>query len=176
MAQGGAEAVLRALMSSDEYRSHQVDELFLQFLNRHADPDGLRGFVAALDAGATLDSVRSSIAGSEEYYRDHGGTSDGFLEALYGNPNALNREIDSNGREFFGAQLSAGVSRSAVAEGLFHSAEGLSAVVQGLYHHLLHRDADAAGLAGFTAALSHGASEGQVIDALVGSPEFAARS
>jgi hypothetical protein len=175
MAHGGAEAVLRGIMSSDEYRAHQVDKLFQRFLHRSADPAGLSGSLAALRAGATLEAVRAGVVGSAEYFNTRGGgTEAGFLAALY--QDGLGRQIDPTGLAGMSARLSAGASRAAVADSLFHSAEGLAEVVQGLYQRFLHRDADAGGTAGFVAALSHGATEEQVIAALVGSPESASRA
>src|SRR5262249_54546838 len=66
-----------------EYFHAQVQALYQQLLQRSADATGLAAWMEALQDGANLEQVAAAIAGSPEYYQLHGGSADGFLQALY---------------------------------------------------------------------------------------------
>jgi hypothetical protein len=102
------------------------------------------------------------------------------LAGLY--QNILGRQADAVGFDFWGQTQSHGESLGAVALQLITSAEGKQAGyslngdiahdVDTLYRAVFHRDADAGGLAYWTAALQHGATLSQVADGFVSSIEM----
>jgi acyl dehydratase len=63
-------------------------------------------------------------------------------------------------------------SAASVVNRLLASAEAEQALVQSDFQQWLHRPADAAGLQSFQQTLAHGATEADVIAALLGSPEY----
>jgi hypothetical protein len=68
--------------------------------------------------------------------------------------------------------LSLGTPTAVVASAIARSAEGSAALVNGLYHRYLGRDADAAGLAGFVSFLQNGGSLENVSQAILASSEY----
>jgi hypothetical protein len=175
LAQGlGRNQVVGLIEASGEYRTDQVEGLYAHLLHRSADAGGLNAFVTFLGAGGTMEQAATLIAGSTEYFQNRGGgTSDGFLDALY--QDALNRQVDAAGRAIFDQALAGGASPSEVAAAIFGSGEYLQDLVQGFYGHFLHRPADAGGLNGFAGALSQGARDQDVIAAILASGEYGNR-
>jgi hypothetical protein len=115
--------------------------------------------------------MEAMVAGSAEYFQTRGGgTTDGFLDALYAD--ALGRGLDSTGRADWDQALASGVSPAEVATAIFASTEFLQDVVQGFYQSFLHRPADATGLGVWVSALQRGMSDDQVIAGIVGSAEY----
>jgi hypothetical protein len=68
--------------------------------------------------------------------------------------------------------LSLGTPTAIVANAIARSAEGSAALVNGLYHRFLGRDADAGGLAGFVGYLQAGGTLEGVSQAILASPEY----
>jgi hypothetical protein len=97
-----------------------------------------------------------------------------FICALY--QDVLGRTADASGLSTFQAQLSAGTSRSTVAEELLTSTEYRQDLIASYYQQYLGRPADAGGLATFLDLFSQGASAESIQAAIIGSAEFANRS
>jgi hypothetical protein len=70
------------------------------------------------------------------------------------------------------ADLNLGTPAATVANAIARSAEGLGALVNGLYHRFLGRDTDAGGLAGFVSYLQAGGTLEGVSEAILASPEY----
>jgi hypothetical protein len=157
------------LVSSGEFLSQEVQQLYLTYLGRPADLGGLNAFVASLSHGGTVEQVKATIIGSPEYFSRAGGTNIGFVTAMY--HDLLGRDPDA-GAAIWTTRLNAGMSRPSAALGIIKSLEGMTYLVQTLYQRYLHRQADAGGIAGFTAALSRGMHDEQVISTLVASNEY----
>jgi uncharacterized protein (TIGR03118 family) len=167
-------AVATAILSSAEYRMVVVQQIYTSLLHRPADASGLSTFTNFLAGGGTVEQVEAVITGSTEYLQSRGGgTTDGFLTALY--QDALNRAVDTSGRSSFDQALANGLSRAQVATIIFSSTEYQQDLVQSYYQRFLRRAADSGGLAGFTAALQQGARDQQIIAIIVGSDEYTAR-
>jgi Domain of unknown function (DUF4214) len=60
--------VSAAFLTSQEYRTNLVEDDYMTFLQRQADPGGLQTWVGALNAGITDQQVLASIFGSTEGY------------------------------------------------------------------------------------------------------------
>jgi protocatechuate 3,4-dioxygenase beta subunit len=172
--------VVHAIEQSYEYRADEVNAIYVSLLGRQADPVGLSANISLLinlsnipGTGDPLLQIEANIEGSDEYFAKHGGSIGGFLTALY--HDNLGRTADAGGAAFFGGQLARGVSRTLVAKEILFSQESEQDLVNGLYVRFLHRQADAGGLAGFVAALQHGAHVDDIITALMASGEYFAK-
>jgi uncharacterized delta-60 repeat protein len=194
LAAGGTpEQVAAGIVDSTEFRTVEVQNLYMQYLHRAADQTGLTIFVNALAGGATFEQISAALVGSPEYFQNRGGgTNDGFLSALY--QDALGRAIDPAGQAGFSAALANGVTTAQVAAIIFNSPEYQQVLVEGYYQKYLHRSADAAGLAFFTSQFGQttrtqqpifaGDQLGQsgqtrdedIIAQIVGSPEYFAKN
>jgi hypothetical protein len=58
-------------LSSDEYRTDLIQSYYQRFLNRAADPGGLKTFIGALQSGVSDEQVITAIVGSREYLSVH---------------------------------------------------------------------------------------------------------
>jgi hypothetical protein len=163
-------AVAGAILASNQYRSDLVTSYYETFLGRVPDSSGLAYWVAQLAAGARDESVIAAILGSGEFYTSSGGTSGGFVHALY--EDLLGRAPESGGLSYWESQLSSGLSRGALAGAVLASTEHRSDLVNGYYETFLGRVPDSSGLAHWVAQLNAGAKDESVIAAIVGSSEF----
>ncbi|HLJ96708.1 MAG TPA: DUF4214 domain-containing protein, partial [Gemmataceae bacterium] len=162
--------VVQSILGSPEYQTRIVEQFYQDYLGRMADTAGLNNDLSALAAGATTDQIKASILGSDEYNQRAGGTSNGFVSALYhdllgraGNPSEVQGWTQSE---------AAGVSRTSLASLFIETTEANQYLVQNFYQKYLHRSADVAGLNAFVQAREHGATEEAVITALVASDEY----
>jgi hypothetical protein len=160
------------LQNSDAYRGAEVTNVFETILRHAPGPDGLTAGIHYLNAGGTIEGLKSFLYGSTEYYQNIGGnTNSGFLSALY--QGILGRSIDpgalSNGLSY----LAAGGSRSALASYLESTNEGVKQTVQTIYMAYLRRYPTFDEINANTTALMAGAMTDQsLIAALIGSPEY----
>ncbi len=163
-----------ALENSDEYRLDEVSALYQRYLNRPADPaadPGVAGMVTFLRTGGTVEQLAAIIVASPEFFRDSGGTNDGFLDNLYGLALGAGRTIDAPTRPVVDAMLQAGtLTRQQMAAVVFASDEYHRDVVKGIYLQFLERPVDPTGLAGWTMGLDMGLTDGDVIAMIVGTP------
>jgi autotransporter-associated beta strand protein len=166
--------VVLGIEQSLEYRMDLVDRLYATFLHRAPDPTGMNGFLGMFTVGGTVEQAEASISGSPEYFQMRGGgTTDGFLDALY--HDALGRAVDPTGRAGFDQAFTAGATPGAVAGVIFTSDEYRADLVQGWYQQYLHRPADTAGLESFVSALRQGTRDEAALAAIVGSDEYFAK-
>jgi len=165
------QAVVEAILSSNEYRTNEVQHLYQAYLKRAADPGGLTTFVTILNGGGTNEQVATALAGSQEFSQTQGGgTNAGFLNALY--QDALGRPVDANGLAAWENALAQSTTRGQVATAIFGSSEYRQDLVQNFYERFLHRPADMGGLATFTNLLASGAPDEALIAQLVESLEY----
>ncbi|HEX7446367.1 MAG TPA: DUF4214 domain-containing protein, partial [Pirellulales bacterium] len=102
--------VIDFFLSSPEYLNHLVTCMYENFLGRAPDQGGLQFFVAQLSAGAASEGaaggdeqeVLSEIIGSQEFYAKAGGTSQGFVDAMY--RDVLGRQADTGGEAYWTGQ------------------------------------------------------------------------
>jgi hypothetical protein len=129
--------VALSLAGSAEYRSHQVDDTFGQYLHRQPTPAEEAQNISFPTAGGTVEQMAAQLAGSSEYLQKAGGTFDDFLSAFY--QDALDRAVDSAGRAAFDQAAAAGATRADIALAILSSDEYKGDLVHGLYQRLLDR-------------------------------------
>lgn len=155
----------------DENRQY-VATLYNDLLGRSPDLAGLDYWTAKLDAGASRDSLVSSIVYSDEFlYR--------LVDATYNE--ILGRESEPGGRDYWIQRLASGMQWEDLQINLLVSEEyfiahgsNVTDYVTGVYNDVLERDPDAAGLAFYVAAIENGASRIAVATNVVRSPEASA--
>jgi hypothetical protein len=159
------------ITQSLEYRTLEVEQLYQTFLGRPADAQGLRDDVVALGAGVTTDQIKAEILGSDEYFALRAsGSMTGFFSALY--MDVLGRSATPSEIQAWILGEPADASRTALASLFVNSMEANKFFVQGLYQKYLHRSPDSDGLNGFIQSRGSGATEEDVIAAILGSDEY----
>jgi cyclophilin family peptidyl-prolyl cis-trans isomerase len=163
--------ITTAVLTSNEGRTHEVENLYQTYLNRQADPTGLDLSTRFLQAGGTLQEVRAVIVGSNEYFQNRAqSNNNSFLTDVY--HDALGRGVDAVGQSLGGQALAAGMDRTKVARVVLNSPEGEQFQVQAYYASLLRRTADSVGMTASTAALASGMSEERIVIAIAASDEY----
>ncbi|HVX15512.1 MAG TPA: DUF4214 domain-containing protein [Pirellulales bacterium] len=76
-------AIAQTIADSPEARTFIVDNAYQTYLGRAPDAGGLSFWLSQLSAGMSDEVFVSLIASSAEYYADNGGTSSGYITALY---------------------------------------------------------------------------------------------
>ncbi len=155
--------------------------LYKNVLNRAADAGGLAGWTAQLAARTTRESVVLGFSESAEYQGNMDAGTRGFATAVqnsaaYGQlfrmyAATLNRAPDVAGFEAWVDTLAGGQALASVAAGFVASSEFQSVYgalsdtqfVTLLYNNVLHRGADAAGLAHWTAELASGKTRESIV-------------
>jgi hypothetical protein len=169
----------------------EVYRLYEGALGRVPDPEGLAGWVTALNNGTSLQAVADGFVGSAEFKATYGSLNNtAFITLLY--ENVLHRAADPNGLTGWLGYMAQGHSQSDVLLGFTESAEDIAdlstpvqhglwvgdpnaAEVARLYDTTLERRPDLAGLTGWTQALDSGAASLlQVVQGFVNSAEFQA--
>jgi hypothetical protein len=141
-----------------EFFGREVDDLYVRYLHRPADPGGLLGGVVFLEGGGTGRQLALTLMASPEYYARAGGTPDGFLRALYAD--ALGRDIDPGTLAAGEAAFAAGAgARVAVANVVLSSPEYRRDVAADFFAGYIGRPPRADELAAVENALVGGMSE-----------------
>lgn len=131
--------VVQAFVTSVEYRSLLVAEQYRTFLRRETDAGGLRFWVNFLGIGGVIEDLKALILGSEEYFRNAGGTNDGYLTQLY--RDLFSRDIDAGGRTYWLGLLNGGsLSRAQLAQVFVTVKETLDTLNAGFIRTYLRRD------------------------------------
>jgi Domain of unknown function (DUF4214) len=144
--------VVQGFLSSLEYRTDAVENLYQTYLHRNGDTSGLNAFVNYLGQGGTIKEVAAIMLSSQEYFQVRGGGNiNGFLQAIYND--VLKRAPDSLGLQSFTSALNNGVSRMQVAQLILDSPEATNLEVTQLYKEFLRRNPDPAGQTAFDNAL-----------------------
>jgi hypothetical protein len=181
LSHGGTDQQLEAtLFGSTAYFQNQggatnsgfLSALYMGVLHRSIDPGAEQFYSQQLSDGLTRTEAAATVIGSGE-------SENLIVNSLY--QQYLHRAADSGGLSAFSSALQSGAPTESVIVALVGSSEYAQKVagdpnqlyVQQLYVDLLHRSADSAGLAHFTAALDSGAmTRQQLVDAILGSAEY----
>ncbi|OHC11958.1 MAG: hypothetical protein A2002_12050 [Pseudomonadales bacterium GWC1_66_9] len=101
--------------------------LYEAFFDRSADIDGAEYWLGQLEAGAvSLTDIANGFQNSEEFQANGELDDSAFVELLY--ENALDREADEAGKDFWVEQLEGGVSRADVAISIVGSPEAAETI------------------------------------------------
>jgi hypothetical protein len=98
---------------SPEYYAHVVDALYRATLGRPADAGALQAGAMFLATGGSQAELKALLYGSPEYLQKAGGTTHGFLAALF--PDVTGQPLDGATEGLLDGLLAAGVSRTALA-------------------------------------------------------------
>jgi hypothetical protein len=158
-----------AIQNSVEYRTRQIQAMYQKYLGRSSDAAGLGAHLLYISGGGSWDALRATFLSSNEYYRRAGGTTDGFLAALY--RDVMGRAIDAVGQREY-TRLMRNENREAVAKRLLATDEALDKEVADVYDALLERAANAREIDFYANQLSRGAREDHIIAAFIASPEY----
>ncbi|HEV3339981.1 MAG TPA: DUF4214 domain-containing protein, partial [Pirellulales bacterium] len=93
------QVLVGAFLGSPEYNQHLVQGIYVDFLRRPADAQGLFFWSDELEAGVDEKVVLANIVGSDEYFADAGGNVTGWVNALY--RDLLGRPADAGGLAFW---------------------------------------------------------------------------
>lgn len=107
-------------VTDDNYQA--IAALYDAFNDRLPDENGLGYWVGQLQSGISLSAVASSFAASPEFSQATTGFSNGELvDFMY--ENTLDRAADDSGKDYWTAQLDAGLSKSDLLLGFSESSE-----------------------------------------------------
>jgi virginiamycin B lyase len=165
--------VVIGIETSQEYRLRLIDNLYSTILGRHADGTGAAFFLQQLQSGATVEQIKSQIFGSVEYFQHSGGTSIGFLSALY--KNVLGRGVDAVGARAGSMALAAGATPAAVALEVLDSQEAANVLVTGMYGQFLERKPEPVALGQWKSLLKSGTTDETLLAGIAASDEFFAK-
>jgi hypothetical protein len=173
--------VVQGIQGSLEYRTKLVNDTYLQYLGRRADPQGLQmglsilaGTPLYVGAAPGLVQLRLRLLSSPEYFQNRGGnTNAGFVAALF--QDVVGRPVDPANLARYLGQLAGGTPRASVASQVLTSVEGTEHTVDTYFRLYLRRPADRPALDGFGGALRRGTKEEDVIRAIVASAEYFGR-
>jgi hypothetical protein len=118
---GGATS---AQVPADPFEA-QVARLYDTLFDRAPDSEGLAFWAGALRGGTALGAVADGFVASPEVQGRYGGLGDAdFVNALY--RNALDREADAAGRDFWTGALQRGSDRGDVVQAISEAPEHVS--------------------------------------------------
>jgi hypothetical protein len=163
----------RSMEASAEGIDTQIRRSYLAILDRTPDPGGLAAWHAFLAGGGTTRALEANLAGSPEFFAGAGGTNADFVAEAY--LELLGRTADSAGSTFWQNALAAGASRTAVAQAMMDSVEGLTVQITRIYLLALGRVPDLAGGTFWAPQVRFG-DRRFVLAALTASDEFFALS
>jgi hypothetical protein len=170
----GAEssALARGLASSDEWAGRRVDDLYVEILDRPADPGGRAHWVAAIERGLLLEDVAAHLFSSPEYRSATDGDG-AWIDALY--LDLLGRPSDPGGRAHWLGHLAGGTTRYSVARSFYASRESRRDRVAARFQEVLGRPPDPAGHTHWSTRLLT-IGDVDLAAALASSPEFHLRA
>jgi hypothetical protein len=153
----------------NEFRTLEVQDLYSQYLHRAADPLGLNGGIAFLRSGGTVEQLAAFLAGSDEYFRSRGASSNQSWEDALAQ-DSLRRPIDSTLRATMESAFAQGMSRSEITAIILNSDEYRRDLVEIFYMRFLDRDVDSLGLNNALEALNIGWTDERVMAGIMGEP------
>ncbi|SHF53414.1 Cysteine-rich secretory protein family protein [Lampropedia hyalina DSM 16112] len=174
-------AIVNSFFSSAEYQDGitPVTRLYFAYFDRVPDYAGLQHWIAAYQAGESLQAISQQFAQSVEFVQTYGNLNDAeFVDLVY--RNVLGRAPEPQGNVFWLQALQQGLLRGQVMTQFSESDEyrqrtAASVQVSMMYMGLLRRSPDAAGFAEWVARLNQGQSVLGLIQGFIDSPEYLGR-
>jgi streptogramin lyase len=163
--------------AAHEYYTDLVQSFYQLYLKRAEGPgdgNGPANMVNFLAAGGTVEQLRAGFTSSAEYFSTRaGGTSSGFINALYLDAfNTPNRLTSDPGAQSFKQQLDNGtLNRAQVSAAIFSSTEFEDDLEQGFYTQFLNRSGSSGELNAWASQLAAGATDQFIIAQILGSLE-----
>lgn len=161
--------IAQSFMVSDERRGGIVDSLYRQYIGRAADQAGLRYWIGMWSATGGPEHVQAGIIGSNEYYRQAGGTDGGWVSALY--RNILGRDVDQDGLDYW-TQYIQTHSKQSVVLGFVTSDEYRLGMIKGWYQQYLGRELDDAGAQFWLKQMKNGLKQEAIQNGILASAEY----
>jgi predicted outer membrane repeat protein len=172
---GSPMSVVQMIESSLPYKNVEVQTIFERYLGRLPSGQELQSSLTMLLKGATLEQVAAGIIGGSEFFNQHGGSNETFLDGLF--EDALNRLPSSTEVASFEQQLAGKGTRSQVALEVLMTREYLTDMVVANVQSLLGRAPTSTEIAFYVKELANGGRDQLVLSQILGSKEaFAARS
>ena len=153
--------------------SAEINQYYLLYLGRPAEPTGLAGWVNYVSHGGRIEDVLNLIFGSIKYFQKHGNTPSGYVQALY--QDVLGRApgtISSSEVDGWVAHLNSGLTRSQLAAILTSSPEYRTHIINQDYQTLLGRPVEQSALVGWLNFLNNRGSVEEILAVLLSSGEF----
>jgi uncharacterized protein (TIGR03118 family) len=163
--------VVLGIESGTEFRTREVKFLFTQYLKHAPSQDNLDTSLAFLNSGGTVERLASFLTGSAEYFHTQAMDDPGkWADAIY--QDTVHHAPPPDVRAAIIRAEQAGVPRDQIFLQLVSTDEYRQLVVQGLYHQLLDRTADPAGLDLFVGLLRQGMRDEDVASMIAGTDEY----
>jgi hypothetical protein len=166
------------LSPETDVRIGGVDRLYRAAFGREAETGGLRYWVGRRDDGMTLASMARQFSTTPEFRSAYDGLDDpAFVTAIY--RNVLGRAPDAAGRDYWVGRLVDGLARhqllASFSESPEHKARArIPGTITRAYVVLLDRAATAGERSAWTAHLSGGGADTDLVALLLASEEYAA--
>lgn len=162
--------VSNLVTSSLEYRNNLVVGHFFGLLGRAPTTEELIFWVSTLVQGGTDEQVMAGLIGSDEYYRNHGGTDLGWINGAF--QDILFRGPDAAGTNAVLTQLAGGVDRPTIALQLLSTDEYRTRLVSGYFGRFLSRAVSADEVTFFVNLMRFGARDEDVLSLIVSSQGY----
>jgi hypothetical protein len=160
--------LILGIVTSPEYQTFVVKNLYQQVLGRAADSGGLAGGVAFLAAGHSPAELEAALFASPEYAQNHPGDgSQDVLGALY--QALLGQPADPTTLEQF---LANGATTAAAAEALATSAPVVQNLITTDYQTYLGRAPESAGMTAWQNFVADGNSAAALLAGILSSDEY----
>lgn len=140
---GGASMAtfVSCLFHSQERREIQIKEVYLKYLRRTPNLEGLSFWTGLLSSGKTTEEIVAAILSSQEYFTLSGGTNEAYVKALFSD--VLNRRPSDVEADCWISLLNShSATRLAIAFDFLTSEEYRIALVDAWYWKYLRRQTD----------------------------------
>lgn len=160
------------LVSIEPWFMLEIDGIYRQALDRLPSQQVRANLVSQLENGATVNVLASRVYGSPEFYKNSGGTSQGFVKQMFAR--TLRRQATASETKYWSSKVAA-TSRESVAGALLNSIDARRHRVRNWFLYLIHRAPTATELASWTRQLN-ARDDSQLAVYLVSSSAFFRRS
>lgn len=157
------------LVSSEPWFITQIDGVYRQALDRLPTQRVRASLVRELENGASAYVLAKRVYGSSEFYKNAGGTPQGFVKEVF--TQALRRQATASEVRYWSSKVTTGASRESVAGALLNSIEARRHRVRDWFRYIIQRSPTAGELASWTGRLN-GRDSSQLAAYLVSSRTF----